>query len=208
MRAAGINGGMTKFGWQMNDATTYPYGQTRYSGRLDTNGNGYLDRGDDPWNPYYPGDDVVDWIGISAYHYGSAWPWGDNARAYDGKFAAICANSGSEWGAWGGSGYDLHQFSVDHGKPFAVFETAAAYFPDHAPNAGQLEVQRSWWRQVYSQATMDRFWNLRMIVWFEYDKHEENSWRDFRATTPGWVLDGFRNDFPRWLVASPGEMHI
>jgi hypothetical protein len=34
---------------------------------LDTNGNGQLDGGDDPYSPWYPGDDQVDWIGISLY---------------------------------------------------------------------------------------------------------------------------------------------
>ena len=32
---------------------------------LDTNNNGVLDAGDDAFSPYYPGDDVVDWIGLS-----------------------------------------------------------------------------------------------------------------------------------------------
>ena len=45
---------------------------------MDTNGNNQLDRGDDPYRPYYPGDDFVDWIGMSIYHYGSSWPWHDN----------------------------------------------------------------------------------------------------------------------------------
>lgn len=47
-----------------------------------------------------------------------------------------------------------------------------------------------------------------MIVWFEYEKREENSDRDFRITTSGWVLDGFRNELNRGLVANPGEMYI
>jgi len=34
---------------------------------LDTNNNGQLDGGDDPYSPWYPGDDQVDWIGISLY---------------------------------------------------------------------------------------------------------------------------------------------
>lgn len=34
---------------------------------LDTNRNGQLDGGDDPYSPWYPGDDLVDWIGISLY---------------------------------------------------------------------------------------------------------------------------------------------
>jgi hypothetical protein len=34
---------------------------------MDTNGDGVLDNSDDPFTPYYPGDDMVDWVGISVY---------------------------------------------------------------------------------------------------------------------------------------------
>lgn len=49
----------------------YPYGQTLTANSaadialLDTNNNGELDADDDSLAPYYPGDDVVDWIGVS-----------------------------------------------------------------------------------------------------------------------------------------------
>lgn len=60
--------------WAPNTPQGYPYGQngnayTSLSAAdqalLDTNQNGQLDAGDDPFGPYYPGDDVVDWIGLS-----------------------------------------------------------------------------------------------------------------------------------------------
>ena len=58
---------------------SYPYGQNflgSLSGgypattvadqtALDTNKNGILDAGDDAFSPYYPGDQYVDWIGVS-----------------------------------------------------------------------------------------------------------------------------------------------
>jgi hypothetical protein len=37
---------------------------------LDTNGDGQLTQADDPYAPYYPGDDFVDWIGLSLYYKG------------------------------------------------------------------------------------------------------------------------------------------
>ena len=60
--------------WAPNTPQGYPYGQqyTAYGALsaanqalLDTNGNGELDAGDDAFSPYYPGDDLVDWIGLS-----------------------------------------------------------------------------------------------------------------------------------------------
>jgi len=52
---------------------SYPYGQTQDfttlsaadQTLLDTNNNGVLDAGDDAFSPYYPGDELVDWIGLS-----------------------------------------------------------------------------------------------------------------------------------------------
>ena len=38
-----------------------------------------LNMADDPYGPYYPGDDAVDWVGMSLYHWGSSYPWGANA---------------------------------------------------------------------------------------------------------------------------------
>ena len=32
---------------------------------MDTNGDGVVDNLDDPYEPYYPGDTSVDWVGMS-----------------------------------------------------------------------------------------------------------------------------------------------
>ncbi len=36
---------------------------------LDTNGDGKLDMSDDMYTPYYPGDEWVDWVGMSIFHF-------------------------------------------------------------------------------------------------------------------------------------------
>ena len=38
--------------------------------QLDTNRDGVLNRYDDMFTPFYPGDDVVDWVAMSVLHYG------------------------------------------------------------------------------------------------------------------------------------------
>jgi hypothetical protein len=38
---------------------------------LDTNNNGKLDYNDDPYLPFWPGEDYVDWVGLSLYWYPS-----------------------------------------------------------------------------------------------------------------------------------------
>jgi hypothetical protein len=44
---------------------------------------------DDPYSPYYPGDEYVDWVGASLYIYGTRHPWSDNIIAPPGKFEEI-----------------------------------------------------------------------------------------------------------------------
>ena len=41
---------------------------------LDVTGDGVLTSDDDPYAPYHPGDDAVDWMGMSLYHWGSTNP--------------------------------------------------------------------------------------------------------------------------------------
>src|SRR3712207_8985613 len=36
----------------------------------------------------------------------------------------------------------------------------------------ELEIKRAWWRQVLSAETAERFPQLRMVNWFEWDKTE------------------------------------
>ena len=49
---------------------------------MDTNKNGQIDIGDDPYDPYYPGHEYVDWVGLSVYDYGPGeWPWQRNGVA-------------------------------------------------------------------------------------------------------------------------------
>ncbi len=61
--------------WAPNTGIGYPYGVQRAEisatdfNLLDTNKNGVLDELDDPYGAYWPGDDFVDWVGLSSYWY-------------------------------------------------------------------------------------------------------------------------------------------
>ncbi|KAJ3032011.1 hypothetical protein HDV00_008013, partial [Rhizophlyctis rosea] len=65
---------LTAMVWSPNIGTGYPYSgdspasPAELTQILDTNNNGRLDNGDDPYTPYYPGDQYVDWVGISLYN--------------------------------------------------------------------------------------------------------------------------------------------
>ena len=56
----------------MTPAFGYPFGEVPPSSLdftlLDTNKDGKVDIADDPYSPFYPGNDYVDWVGTSVLH--------------------------------------------------------------------------------------------------------------------------------------------
>ena len=200
--------------WAPNYGGGYPFTDGAYMAQrgsadataLDTNHDARLDHADDPYAPYYPGDDVVDWVGMSLYHWGHRYPWGENELPEPDKFARMLS------GTYRGAGEDeshLPDFYAEYGqmrgKPVGVFETAAFYAPANAgvDEAGEHEfaIKSAWWTQVYAPDIAGRFPLLRMINWFEWDKYETEvhtrvKWgvtmeprmrHAFRATLPGWA---------------------
>lgn len=176
---------------------------------LDTNGDGSLTMADDPYAPYYPGDDVVDWVGMSLYHWGSAYPWGENELAEPTKFVDQLRG---DYVGLGGDDSMLPDFAAVYaegpGIPLAIPETAA-FVTAGAPPELALAIKQSWWQQVFAPDTLEQVPGLAMINWFEWEKFEvevdgEVDWtigRDpliaaaFHAQLPGWVR--FAPDAPR-----------
>ena len=63
--------------WSPNIGEAYPWAEggpskpvTPETTSLDTNGDGLISEGvDDPYMPYWPGPEYVDWVGFSLYQY-------------------------------------------------------------------------------------------------------------------------------------------
>ena len=63
--------------WAPNSGNGYPFlrapccpiANTTDLRLMDTNNNGTVDGFDDPYTPYYPGDEWVDWVGFSVRHF-------------------------------------------------------------------------------------------------------------------------------------------
>jgi hypothetical protein len=139
---------------------------------LDTDGDGVLTMEDDAYLPYYPGDAYVDWVGLSLYHWGSRHPWGDNELPEDHKFVdQIMGTYDGPAGDESGLADFYATFTELHGKPMAIVETAALYNPGRG-GPSEFDIKQAWWNQVFSDEVFDRFPRLRMINWFEWDKHE------------------------------------
>jgi len=169
---------------------------------LDTTSDGELGEDDDPYAPYYPGDDVVDWVGMSLYHWGGSYPWRDNVVPEPGKF--VDQLTGRYVGAAGdeSSVPDFHaDYGTARGKPVAIPETAAFYRPGGGGD-DELAIKRAWWGQLVDPALTADLPALRMINWFEWRKHEPevDATVDWRATGSAEIARAYAADLPGWYL--------
>lgn len=161
--------------WAPNEGSGYPFTGGQFASDdpvLDTNGDGTISNADDPYSPYWPGDDAVDWVGMSLYHWGLAYPWGENELPADGTFRALL--TGGNTGAHEGQ-VEIPDFyatyAEGHAKPMGVFETAALYNPA-ADGPSEAELKSAWWAQVTDGSIRTDFPRLAMLNWFEWRKDE------------------------------------
>ena len=168
--------------WAPNEGSGYPFTGGPFAaaaksaaGRtLDTDGDGEITKADDPYAPYYPGDTAVDWIGVSLYHWGREYPWGENELPRSGAFEALIR------GTVTGSRKDAVEipdlyavYAEGHHKPMAIVETAILYDPA-APAGGptEAELKASWFTEVFASAIRSEFPQIKMVNWFEWRKTE------------------------------------
>jgi hypothetical protein len=190
--------------WAPSYAGGYPFGTHRVVPgtpdflALDTDADGVLSQNDDPYEPYYPGDDAVDWVGLTLYHWGVQWPWLENELPETNSFADLLTGNYR-----GGNGdqtavpdfYARYCADGVRNKPLAIPETAA-FFNPHQGGAGELAIKEAWCRQVFnisgdSPEALDvasHFPKLKCVCWFDHYKlePEQQQWIDWRisAYTP------------------------
>jgi hypothetical protein len=196
--------------WAPNYGGGYPFAEGPFEAKpgtasftaLDTDGDGALTMNDDAYAPYYPGDAAVDWVGMSLYHWGSTYPWGENEMPEENKF--VDQLTGNYDGANGDDTLlpDFYRvYGEQHSKPVAVPETAALYAPAPPGAESELAVKQAWWNQLFNPATHEQLPQLKMINWFEWDKDEVevNGRVDWTVTNTPAVRDAFTSALPDWL---------
>ncbi|MEU7145086.1 glycosyl hydrolase [Nocardia sp. NPDC046473] len=202
---------MSRIIWSPNEASGYPFaggGHVATSSSpdfhlLDTDGNGLLTSDDDPYAPYYPGDEYVDWVGISLYHFGNLYPWGANITPEPGKFAGKITGEYRDPDTSVREPNFYQRYAERTGKPMAISETSALFNPSrNGEGATNLEIKSAWWQQITADDIPARFPNLRLINWFEQDKTEADvpggvtSWT---ITRDPQIRDEFTAAVPTWL---------
>jgi len=153
--------------WTPNQAWGYPWPGCMHHDPKVTQGP----HGSDPYAPYYPGDEFVDWVGISFYH------WGETRGANQ-------VPPAGKWGMANGIGNGVPNFhdifAVGHNKPMLVAETSALFDTNNAKggNATELDIKRAWIQQVYNltdaqQPLLNKHLSrIKLICWFNILKHE------------------------------------
>lgn len=201
--------------WAPNYGGGYPFAGGAYQAKpgtadyaaLDTNHDGMVNGKDDPYAPYYPGNDAVDWVAMSLYHWGATYPWGANVVPEPDKFAQQLT------GTYNGTGGDdlavpgfYTEYGVDDRKPVAIAETAALVNTSK-DTTDALAIKRDWWSQVLSPGLSSRFPDLKMINWFEWDKFETqvNAKVDWSVTANPAQRAAFTEALPAWLDYGSGK---
>jgi hypothetical protein len=197
--------------WAPNYGGGYPFSNGPYEAKpgspefdiLDTSHDGQLSMNDDPYLPYYPGDDAVDWVGMSVYHWGDRYPWGKNVVPEAHKFADMIT------GTYAGTNGDeravpdfYNVYAVGHNKPMAITETSALYNTTSSGDS-ELEIKQRWWRQVFAPEVPRDFGRIKMINWFEWRKAENEvggAIIDWRATATPQLTQSFTSELPDWLL--------
>nr|WP_258868423.1 OpgC domain-containing protein [Arthrobacter sp. RT-1] len=175
--------GGTVMVWEPYLGTDYPFGRNRNApaqgsegfALLDTNGDGQWDGGDSAYAPYYPGDDAVDWVGLTAYHDDTAGGAAVNTVPRAGELQEMLTASGGE--------NFYATYSEGRDKPF-LLQTAAFYSPASG-GAPEADIKTSWWDQVVGTATDAGFRMTGAVVW-----DERTSTRDTGVASIDWLLTG------------------
>jgi hypothetical protein len=198
--------------WSPNEGSGYPFdgpftappGTAEYAA-LDTDRDGTVTSEDDPYRPFYPGDDHVDWVGLSLYHFGTAYPWGENVIPPSNAFAQKL--TGDYRNAAVDETYvpDFYEAYAERpGKPMAISETSALYNDGASGQSGASNehIKSAWLKQIFAADVPDRFPQLRLINWFEQDKSEadvDDGPVRWALTRDPRMVEVFTRRVPDWL---------
>jgi hypothetical protein len=207
----------TQFVWSPAYAEGYPFVTSEFLpdpasedfALLDTDGDGEITMSDDPYAPFYPGDEYVDWVGMTLNHWGNTWPWHENEKPEEGKFLDQIHG---EYNGLNGDASALPDFYADYvegrNKPF-VLRTAALFLPN-APGDNELTIKQAWWRQTLSAETLAALPGMKAVIWEEWVRPEfetNNSIADWRITASRTVQREFVADMPmESLVFAPRNL--
>ncbi|KAI9144899.1 glycoside hydrolase superfamily [Paraphysoderma sedebokerense] len=194
---------LTSMMWAPNSGNSYPWvspndpaeGTADFQA-IDTNRDGQLTRVDDPYTPYWPGAEYVDWVGVSLFWYGP-FPYGNNTLPPSTRLVSVLSGQAADT-ASSFSALIAQRFQ----KPLAIVETAGVYYPE-SPRTATAQVTSSMIKTNWiNQLTNDeaKRWGVRMVMYFDIVKREDparqntnGQLRDFSITYEADVLNNVKS---------------
>lgn len=186
--------------WDPAYGAGYPFGdaegfidgsRSRPLDELDTDGDGVVDDLDDPYGPYWPGDDVVDRVGLVAYRFGDARPFGNDDLPSGGELRGRLEESlGYSTDTRRETFYDRF---AEPGRPMSL-QTGAAWFDSGADGVSEAEVKRRWWEQVLDPALLRDYPLIDLVIFLEQRREEpeaDGALVDWRLTARPELAAGF-----------------
>ncbi len=136
---------------------------------LDSNSDGNYDGSDDPYGAFFPGDEAVDWVGLSMLRYGADGAAETNTLAAPTEMQRRLEDT-FEYPTLGRPSF-YRRFAEARDKPMLLL-TGAAYSAEAAETGGPSEraVKGAWLRRVLS-ATRSRP-QIGAVLWFEHTREE------------------------------------
>jgi hypothetical protein len=189
---------MTAMLWAPNMAVGYPFGELagaldgRELARLDTNGNGRLDVGDDPYTPYFPGREFVDWIGLSIYWFGTNTRDMENQVPPRDYFLSALHGITATSREMRQPVWDFVEMFPD--LPIAIPETGAAWYVQGKQTDGEVSLKQAWWQQTVISRPWLSIPRLKLVQFFEERKLEERGLVDYRVLS-GSLAGQFWREF-------------
>ncbi|TPX42627.1 mannan endo-1,4-beta-mannosidase [Synchytrium endobioticum] len=204
---------------------------------LDTNQDGVFNVADDPYTPYWPGPEYVDWVGLSVYQYHQN---SSNVNDYVNANVAVgpcfiqdyiqgTLNCRPRSAAAGNRAF-YDNFAVTYNKPFALPESGAQYAVNATnvvpQSVDEATMKKAWIASAFGlspgASNTPAFPLLKLIVNFEEAKVELetntlNQLRDYRITQDPAVMSAVTSVFQpaaRMLWAGQlsyqcgGQVHI
>ncbi|KAJ3340422.1 hypothetical protein HDU93_007029 [Gonapodya sp. JEL0774] len=157
--------------WSPNIGVTYPYAANSSAVpgtadflELDTNKDGVVDVNDDPYGPFWPGDQYVDWVGMSLYWTGS--PFGQNTIPFENDFSNSIRGKDPQTGVKISTPDFYEVYSVGKNKPFIITETGAMHV-DGRTGPDELTIKRAWWQQTITAPALTEFPMMKGMLLYE-----------------------------------------
>ncbi|ORY39061.1 glycoside hydrolase [Rhizoclosmatium globosum] len=217
---------MTAIVWAPNIGKGYPFGTSGGVSLprpgnpnfdlMDTNKDGIIDENDDPYGPWWPGAEYVDWVGLSLYYYppdeiqlrNHAVP----ETYFESYLTGVGYNQGANWEHY----YNFYRrFALEQNKPMMLPETGSPYLynisadgtpgvsasnPGDAAAVQPVDLRLQWFNQIMNPTTLAKYPKLKLMVNFEEEKVMglPSFFRDWKLTFDPIIATAILKLFKGW----------